>query len=115
MRAARLARAATLAGYLGIAGSLLAGRLLAPPGHLASWLALILLLLPLLAPLRGLWLGRAYTHAWASFLALFYFLVGVWQAAAPAERGHGLALTASSLMFYAGTLAYARIEGRRRR
>ena len=28
--------------------------------------------LPLLAPLPGLWRGRAYTHAWSSLLIVFY-------------------------------------------
>lgn len=114
MSRVHLARAAALAGYAGIVCSLLAGRLLAPPAQSISWVALIMLLLPLLAPLRGLWLGRAYTHAWASFLALFYFIVGVWYAAAPAGRGHGFALIAASLLFYTGALAYARLTGRRR-
>ena len=37
----------------------------------ASLLALALL--PLLLPLRGLLHGKPYTHAWNSFLMLFYF------------------------------------------
>ena len=37
----------------------------------ASLLAIALL--PLLFPLRGLLHGKPYTHAWNSFLMLFYF------------------------------------------
>lgn len=38
---------------------------------IASLLAIALL--PLLFPLRGLLHGKPYTHAWNSFLMLFYF------------------------------------------
>lgn len=49
----------------------------------ATALVLILLVGPLLMPLRGLLHGRPYTHAWTSFLALFYFTVGVFNVAGP--------------------------------
>jgi uncharacterized membrane protein len=39
---------------------------------LAGRLAGVLLALPLLAPLPGLWRGRPYTYAWASMLVVFY-------------------------------------------
>lgn len=38
---------------------------------------LILALVPLLFPLRGLLHGKPYTHAWTSFLMLLYFSHGV--------------------------------------
>lgn len=38
---------------------------------------LILALVPLLFPLRGLLHGKTYTHAWTSFLMLLYFSHGV--------------------------------------
>ena len=41
----------------------------------AAWL--ILGVVPLLFPLRGLLHGRPYTHAWTGFLLLFYFAHGV--------------------------------------
>jgi uncharacterized membrane protein len=41
----------------------------------AAWL--IIALTPLLFPLRGLLHGKPYTHAWNSFLMLFYFAHGI--------------------------------------
>ncbi len=38
---------------------------------------LIIALVPLLFPLRGLLHGRPYTHAWTTFLMLLYFTHGV--------------------------------------
>lgn len=41
----------------------------------AAWL--ILALVPLLFPLRGILHGKPYTHAWTSFLMLGYFSHGI--------------------------------------
>lgn len=41
----------------------------------AAWL--IIALIPLLFPLRGLLHGKPYTHAWTGFLLLFYFAHGI--------------------------------------
>lgn len=41
----------------------------------AAWL--VIALLPLLFPLRGMLHGKPYTHAWNSFLMLFYFSHGI--------------------------------------
>lgn len=41
----------------------------------SAWL--IIALVPLLFPLRGLLHGKPYTHAWTGFLMLFYFSHGV--------------------------------------
>jgi len=50
---------------------------LSPPRGVPVALALVLLTVPLLFPLRGLLHGRPYTHAWTSFLALLYFAFGI--------------------------------------
>lgn len=41
----------------------------------AAWL--MIALIPLLFPLRGLLHGKPYTHAWTGFLMLFYFSHGI--------------------------------------
>ncbi len=41
----------------------------------SAWL--IIALVPLLFPLRGLLHGKPYTHAWTGFLMLFYFAHGI--------------------------------------
>lgn len=39
-----------------------------PVGITVAWL------IPLLFPLKGILVGKAYTHAWANFILMFYFL-----------------------------------------
>jgi uncharacterized membrane protein len=54
---------------------------LAPLPAGATSPALLILLGPLLIPLRGILYGRRYTMAWTSMLILLYFLHGVVAAA----------------------------------
>ena len=76
-------------------------------------LLLILLLLPLLFPLKGLLKGSPYTHAWSSFLILLYFIHGVVEAYAnPPVRMWALLEVLASVTFYTGAVLYARLRGR---
>lgn len=89
---------------------------LEPPQQIPIALALILLVGPLLLPMRGLLYGRPYTHAWTSFLALFYFIVGVFEAAGPMARpGLAWLAIAFSLLLFFGTLLYVRSWAQERR
>jgi len=74
--------------------------------------ALVFHIGPLLFPLRGLLAGRAYTHAWAGYLALYYFIIGVWYAGAEVDRLIGMLITSASILFFVGAIAYARLRGR---
>ncbi|OOF13282.1 MULTISPECIES: DUF2069 domain-containing protein [unclassified Salinivibrio] len=47
---------------------------LSPHPHLNAWAVTIGWLVPLLLPLPGLIKGKAFTHAWANFILMFYFL-----------------------------------------
>ena len=83
----RLGRALALIGYFGLFFLLMAWTAwLSPPRVLPVGLVLILLVGPLLFPLRGLLHGRPYTHAWTSFLALFYFCAGVFNTAGNMDK-----------------------------
>ncbi len=110
MRPQRAARWAAVAGHLGL---ILAVALwtvwLSPPRHVPRSLALLLLTVPLLLPLRGILHGRLYTHAWVLFVAMAYFVLGVWHAAVPAERVYGLSLVGLSLTWFFGALFYIRL------
>jgi len=78
---ASLFRNLSLAGFFGLMISLICWITLAEHGEnypTAAWL--ILGVVPLLLPLRGILHGRPYTHAWASFMMLFYFTHGVGEA-----------------------------------
>lgn len=108
-------RAATLTGYFGLFGLLLLWfAVLEPPSRLPVALALLLWAGPLLFPLRGLLHGRPYTHAWVSFLALFYFAFGVFHVAGTMARPWlaWLEIGFSALLF-AGAIGYARASARR--
>ncbi|HOB62719.1 MAG TPA: DUF2069 domain-containing protein [Candidatus Competibacteraceae bacterium] len=103
-----------LVGHFGLFGLLLLWLTwLEPPRQIPISLALILLAGPLLIPMRGLLHGRPYTHAWTSFLALFYFLVGVFEVAGPMTRPWLAWLTIGfSVLLFLGTLLYVRAWGR---
>ncbi len=51
----------------------------------AAWL--IIGVVPLLFPLRGILHGKPYTHAWASFMMLFYFTHGIGELYSSAFMG----------------------------
>ena len=81
------------------------------PDHAIS-IMLIIQLGPLMFPLRGLLAGRVYTHAWAMYLAIFYFIVGVWYAGGDEDMRYGMFIIATSLVFFMGTMLYTRFAGR---
>ncbi|HUX74933.1 MAG TPA: DUF2069 domain-containing protein [Steroidobacteraceae bacterium] len=67
-RGAARARRLTIGLWAALAASLLAWIAAGYP-----WLLCALAVLPLLAPLRGLLLGRRHTYAWATLFAIPYF------------------------------------------
>jgi uncharacterized membrane protein len=100
-----------LAGYFGTLALLVVWYAWAAPARLFPVaLVLLVLVLPLFAPLRGLLHGRRYTIAWSGFLALGYFSHGVVEAySSPVTRPLGqLEIVFTSLWFIAA-LAYIRL------
>ena len=109
MNPIRFSRRLTLFSYIALVAVLLAWYGLLYPAPLI----LILLLLPLLFPLKGLLKGSPYTHAWSSFLILLYFIHGVVEAYAnPSVRMWALLEVLFSVTFYTGAVLYARWRGR---
>lgn len=108
----RFWRTVALTGYFGLFGLLLLWLAwLEPPRRLPIALALILWVGPLLFPLRGLLRGRPYTHAWTSFLALFYFAFGVFHAAGPmAHPGLAWFAIGFSVLLFLGAILYVRAK-----
>ena len=100
----------TLGGYLGTLALLTAWySWLAPPRQLPVALVLLLLVTPLLFPLRGLLHGRTYTFSWSCFLALFYFTHGVIEAySAVDSRWLGLLEILFTSVWFIAALAYVR-------
>jgi uncharacterized membrane protein len=96
--------ALTLTGYFGTLATLVTWYgWAAPATHFPVALVLLVLVLPLLTPLRGLLHERRYTITWSCFLALFYFGHGVVEAySSPVTQYLGLLeITFTSLWFLA--------------
>ncbi|HHO58957.1 MAG TPA: DUF2069 domain-containing protein, partial [Thiotrichales bacterium] len=79
----QLSRWTTLVGYFSLMAGFYLWHLWLHPleKHLIS-IILLLQLGPLMFPLFGLLKGKVYTHAWSMYLAIYYFIVGVWYAGA---------------------------------
>lgn len=109
-----LSRWLTLSGYFGLMIGLYVWHLLInqTEAHLIS-IVILTQLGPLMFPLRGLLNGKIYTHAWSIYLAIFYFIVGIWYAGAGETRMFGLYVTAFSLLFFTGTVIYTRLSARK--
>ncbi|NOQ87301.1 MAG: DUF2069 domain-containing protein, partial [Gammaproteobacteria bacterium] len=87
----KLGRWLTLSGYFSLLFGLFAWHLLID--HTAKHLISIIVLAqigPLMFPLMGLLKGKLYTHAWSMYLAIFYFIVGVWYAGSSEDLMIGL-------------------------
>ncbi len=86
---------------------------LGPSHYFPVAMALVVMVVPLLFPLRGILHGRAYTHAWTGFLALLYLIHGIGDFVVnPPERIYsGIEIFLSLALFFSCAL-YARIAGK---
>jgi uncharacterized membrane protein len=107
----------SLSSYFGLFGLLVLWfSWLEPAAGLPVSFVLIFLVGPLLFPLRGLLYGRLYTHAWVSFLALFYFTVGVFNLAGTMQQPWlAWAAIGLSLLLFLGTVFYVRTHAQTQR
>ncbi|MHB8747181.1 MAG: DUF2069 domain-containing protein [Gammaproteobacteria bacterium] len=114
MSLTQLARFSALFGYFGLLTLLIAWfTVLAPSTHLPTALLLLIVVGPLLFPLRGLLHGKPYTHAWVSMLALLYFTHGVIEAwSNRTERTYALLEILFSVLLFLGSMLYARWRAR---
>jgi uncharacterized membrane protein len=103
----------TLSGYFGLMAGLYAWHLWLndTADHRISVL-LLLQIGPLLFALKGLLNGRIYTHAWSIYLAIAYFVMGVWYSSADSSFLFGLYMVGCSLLFLVGTAMYTRYASR---
>ena len=100
-------RTFTLVGFFGLMLTLLFWIVLPERSYLFPTSTLLAIaLIPLLLPLRGLLHGKPYTHAWNSFLMLFYFTfaVGELYSAGQFDFYPTLAVLFSTLCFTASIL-----------
>lgn len=109
----KLGRWLTLLGYFSLMSGLYAWHLWLNPAekHLIS-VIIFFQLGPLILPIFGLLNGKLYTHAWSMYLAIFYFIVGVWYAGSDKDLMIGLYVIFTSLVFFLGTVLYTRFMGK---
>ena len=113
----QLSRIVTLSSYFGLMILLLLWvTWLAPHPRYPVALVLMVSVVPLLLPLKGLLYGRVYTHAWTTFLALFYFVISVDDIAGGMVSPWLAWLELSfSVGLFGGCVAYTRLRGRQQR
>jgi len=106
----------TLFSFFGLMLTLLGWIILAPHADnypTAAWL--LIGLVPLLFPMRGLLYAKPYTHAWTSFLMLFYFSHSVGEVYSSEQFAiyPALALVFSSLCF-CSTILFVKTQAKTR-
>jgi len=88
---------------------------LGPSHYFPIAMALAVMVVPLLFPLRGIIHGKAYTHAWTGFLALLYFIHGIGDFVVnPPERLYsGIEIVLSLTLFFSCAF-YAKLTGNKK-
>jgi len=83
--------------------------LIAPSRTIPVVIMLIIFVVPLLFPLRGLLYAKRYTLQWTSYLALFYLAHGLTEIySTPDERILAGFEILFSLLLYSGCILFAR-------
>ncbi len=117
MNLEKLFRALTLISFFGLMLSLLAWIFIAPHAKNYPVAAMLTIgLVPLLFPMRGLLYGRPYTHAWTSFLMLFYFSHAVGELySAPAVSIYPLLALICSSICFCSTIIYVKANAKNKK
>jgi uncharacterized membrane protein len=101
----------TLTGYFGLMALIFIWNLWVEPRPAEQMsLTLLVQMGPLMFALRGLLHERLYTHTWAMYLALIYFVVGIWYAGDESTRTFGIIFSILSMVFFIGTMFYTRFK-----
>ena len=103
-----------LAGFFGLFVLLMLwNTVLSPSTHFPVALILLVVITPLLLPMRGLLNRKPRSCAWAAYLSLIYFIHGSAEAYANAdERLYASLEIILSLMLFFGTTFYIRLAGK---
>lgn len=75
----------------------------------------VVLVGPMLFPLRGLIKGNSYTFAWSHFLALFYFILAIIVLWEGRSLYYGLLLLIGSTTWFTCALLYVRVDAAEKR
>lgn len=86
---------------------------LSPHPHINPYALTVAWLIPLLLPLPGILAGKPYTHAWANFVLMLYFLHALTLLYADeGERWLALVELILTSFTFVGNTVYARLKGR---
>ncbi|AYV20771.1 MULTISPECIES: DUF2069 domain-containing protein [Vibrio] len=86
---------------------------LSPHPHISPTAITIAWMIPLLLPLPGIIAGKPYTHAWANFVLMLYFLHALTLLYADeGERWLALVELLLTCSAFAGNILYARLKGK---
>lgn len=86
---------------------------LSPHPHINAMTLAIAWMIPLLLPLPGILAGKPYTHAWANFILMFYFLHAL--TLLYVDNGERLLAAVELLLTFIafiGNILYARLRGK---
>jgi uncharacterized membrane protein len=105
---------AALTGYFGLFGLLMLWyTLISPSVHFPVALVLLVVVSPLLLPLKGLLNGNVKSTAWAAYLSLVYFIHGTGEAYVnEQERFFASLEIVCSLLLFFGASFYVRFSGK---
>jgi len=86
--------------------------ILISPSTMSPWLTIVMFVVPLLLPARGIFTGNPYTYAWANFILMIYFLhslTTLWVV--PEDRvWAAIELVITTILFLSATY-YAKYRG----
>lgn len=112
-RLARLCSRVVWGSYLGLLLAIALATLVIPSGGRAPNATIWLILsVPLLIFLPGLWRGRVMTHAWLCFVSMLYFAIAVTNLAVPHWRLLDVAELLLSVALFGSTLMFVRWRSR---
>ena len=116
MTAVHFYRLLTLLSFFGLMITYLLWILIAPHAETYPTAAMLLFgVVPLLFPLRGLLYGRPYTHAWTSFLMLFYFMHSIGEFySAESFSPYALAGILFSFSCFSATIVFVKMVAKQR-
>lgn len=105
---------AALIAYFALFGLLMAWfTILVPPTKVPVAIVLLLMLTPLVLPLRGFLRGNPRSCTWISYISLIYFIHGVVESYANvAERWYAVTETILALILFFGTIYYVRFRNK---
>jgi uncharacterized membrane protein len=107
-------RRLTLSSYFSLIAWLVIWHFYLTPDKATSTLFTVLLwIVPILLPLKGLVQGKPYTYAWTNFIVMYYLLHGLTSVyAVEGERLYALIEILLCCGLFTGASFYARLRGR---